>query len=283
MRALVLLLLLALPAAAQELPRRGRWRWSRSRRCGSATSSRVPGRAPRQPIGAAPAPGRRLVLEARAARRPRARAWPRLAAALGAGAGGGGTPGPRRCRGRRSPPRCGPSCCALGLDPEAELDLGPLRAAHGAARRARGTGDAEGASFDPPRGRFAATLVVMADGMPTLRLRLAGPRAADPAGGGGDAPAGARRRDRRRRPARWCGCAPSGCGRARRSALDQVSAGSCARPIGGEHALQRGRPRRARAGRPKNTLVTMVLEAPGLSLTAQGRALEAAPRGGRCR
>ncbi len=30
----------------------------------------------------------------------------------------------------------------------------------------------------------------------------------------------------------------------------------------------------------RNALVTMVLEAPGLSLSAQGRALEAAPRGG---
>ena len=30
----------------------------------------------------------------------------------------------------------------------------------------------------------------------------------------------------------------------------------------------------------KNALVTLVLEAPGLSLSAQGRALEAAPRGG---
>jgi flagella basal body P-ring formation protein FlgA len=60
--------------------------------------------------------------------------------------------------------------------------------------------------------------------------------------------------------------------------LDQVVGQQLQRPLGSETPFQRG-DLAAPALVGRNALVTMVLEAPGISLTAQGRALEAAPRG----
>jgi flagella basal body P-ring formation protein FlgA len=137
---------------------------------------------------------------------------------------------------------------------------------------------AESPSLDPASGRFAATLVVMAEGMPTGRLRLAGRAlptqpavvatrrlALGEVVGPGDARL-VRLRAERVRP-----------GMAQR--LDQVVGQQLRRPMGGELPFMA-----ADLGAPslveRNALVTMLLEAPGLSLTVQGRALEAAPRGG---
>jgi flagella basal body P-ring formation protein FlgA len=61
--------------------------------------------------------------------------------------------------------------------------------------------------------------------------------------------------------------------------LDQVVGQQLQRPVGSEAPFQRG-DLAAPTLVGKNTLVTMIVEAPGISLTAQGRALEAAPRGG---
>jgi flagellar basal body P-ring formation protein FlgA len=60
--------------------------------------------------------------------------------------------------------------------------------------------------------------------------------------------------------------------------LDQVVGQQLRRPMTAEMAFASA-DLSAPAMVEKNALVTMVLEAPGLSLSVQGRALEAAPRG----
>lgn len=136
----------------------------------------------------------------------------------------------------------------------------------------------EGAVLEQPGLRFAATLVVMAEGMGTQRLRLAG-RAAPTVPvvlatrrlalgevvGPADARA-ARMRAERVRP-----------GMAQR--LDQVVGQELRRPMAVEQGfalVDLGPPSIVQ----KNALVTLLLDAPGIQLSVQGRALEAAPRGG---
>ncbi len=228
-----------------------------------------------QAIGAAPAPGRRLVIEAaqRAAlARAHGLAWRPLSAQERVVVERPGQALPRDdiAAAMRA------ELLRLGLDPEAELDLGPLAPPMvppgGAPRLA-----VEAAGLDPATGRFSGTLVVMAEGMPVQRLRMAG-RAAPTLPvvvathrlalgdvvGLGDARV-ARLRAERVRP-----------GTAER--LDQVVGQQLQRPLGSEMPFQRGDlAPPALVG--KNALVTLVVEAPGISLTAQGRALEAAPRG----
>jgi flagella basal body P-ring formation protein FlgA len=164
----------------------------------------------------------------------------------------------------------------LGLDLEAELDLGPLAppmVPPGAALRLA----VEAVSFDAGTGRFAGTLAVTAEGMPVLRQRIAGRAlptlpvvvatrrlALGEVVGPGDARV-VRLRAERVRP-----------GAANR--LEQVVGQQLHRPVGSDMPFQRT-DLAAPALVEKNALVTMVVEAPGLSLTAQGRALEAAPRG----
>ncbi len=165
----------------------------------------------------------------------------------------------------------------LGLDTESEVELpgfvAPLVPATAMFQLA-----IEGAVLEQPGLRFAATLAVMADGMPTQRLRIAG-RAAPTVPvvvatrrlalgevvGPADARA-VRMRAERVRP-----------GMAER--LDQVVGQEIRRPLAVEQGfalVDLGPPSVVQ----KNALVTLILDAPGLQLAVQGRALEAAPRGG---
>ncbi len=165
----------------------------------------------------------------------------------------------------------------LGLDAESELELPgfvpPLVPVSAMVQLA-----VEGAVLEQPGLRFAATLVVMADGMGTQRLRLAG-RAAPTVPvvlatrrmalgevvGPADART-ARMRAERVRP-----------GMAQR--LDQVVGQELRRPLAVEQGfalVDLGPPSVVQ----KHALVTLLLDAPGIQLAVQGRALEAAPRGG---
>lgn len=136
----------------------------------------------------------------------------------------------------------------------------------------------EGVSVEQPGSRFQATLVVLADGAGTQRLRVAG-RAVQTVPvvvatrrmalgeivGRNDARL-MRMRSERVRP-----------GHAQQ--LEQVVGQELRRPMASEQGfavVDLGPPSIVQ----KNGLVTLLLESPGISLTAQGRALEAAARGG---
>jgi flagella basal body P-ring formation protein FlgA len=164
----------------------------------------------------------------------------------------------------------------LGLDPDAELDLGPLLPPV-VPPAAMALVSAENTALDAATGRFSSTLVVQAEGVPTERMRLSGravpTRPAVVATrriglgetvGAGDARL-VRLRAERVRP-----------GTAER--LDEVVGQRLRRPMAAEMPFAS-----ADLSAPplveKNAPVTVVLEAPGLSLSVQGRALEAAPRG----
>lgn len=229
-----------------------------------------------QPIGTAPAPGRRLVLEVPqllALARSHGIAWRPLTAHERVVVERPGRPVPRE----EIEAALRAELLQLGLDPEAELDLGtllpPMVPPAAPVQLA-----AEAANFDPASGRFAATLVILADGMPSQRLRLAGRahptqpvavatrRLALGDVVGPEDVRLVRLRAERVRP-----------GAAQR--LDQVVGQQLRRPVASGMPFMA-----ADLGAPamveKNSLVIMLLEAPGLSLTAQGRALETAPRGG---
>lgn len=135
----------------------------------------------------------------------------------------------------------------------------------------------EGLHVEQPGARFAATLVVLADGMPTQRLRVGGRAlptvpvvlatrrmALGEVVGPADARP-ARMRAERVRP----GLA---------QLLEQVVGQELRRPMAAEQGfalVDLGPP----AIVQKNSLVTLILDAPGIQLSAQGRALEAASRG----
>jgi len=136
----------------------------------------------------------------------------------------------------------------------------------------------EGASVEQPGARFQATLVVLADGAGTQRMRVAGRavptvpvvvatrRMALGEVVGRDDARLVRMRGERVRP-----------GQAQ--LLEQVVGQELRRPMAAEQGyalVDLGPPSIVR----KNALVTLLLESPGISLTAQGRALEAAARGG---
>ena len=229
-----------------------------------------------QAIGAAPAPGRRLVLDtaqlsalARAHNLP----WRPLSAHDRAVVERPGRAVPRE----EIDAALRADLSRMGLDPDAELDLGallppvvpPAAVAHLSA---------ENTTLDAATGRFSATLVVFAEGMPTVRMRLSGRAvptqfavvatrrmALGEVVGAGDARL-VRLRAERVRP-----------GTAQR--LDQVVGQQLRRPMTAEVPFASA-DLSAPAMVEKNALVTVVLEAPGLSLSVQGRALEAAPRGG---
>lgn len=229
-----------------------------------------------QAIGAAPAPGRRMVLEAlqlQALARQHGIAWRPL--------------GPHERIVVERPGRpvtrdeieaaLRADLLRLGLDQDAELDLGtlvPPMVPPAATLRIT----TEGTSYDAATARFAATLVVLADGMPTLRQRIAGRAMPTEAVivatrrlalgamvGEGDVRLARQRAERVR------------SGTAQR--LDQVVGQQLRRPMAAEAAFMAA-DLAAPALVERNALVVLLLEAPGLSLTAQGRALEAAPRGG---
>lgn len=166
----------------------------------------------------------------------------------------------------------------LGLPVDSELELAafspPILPLNALPRLS-----AEGGNYESGSNRFAATLVVMADGMPSVRMRVAGRAIATV-----QAVVSTRRlaigdivkpddvrlmqlRAERVRP-----------GTAQR--LEDVVGMQLRRPIGTELPFMT-----ADLMLPqiiaKNEVVLMVVEGPGISLTTQGRALEAASRGGR--
>jgi len=135
----------------------------------------------------------------------------------------------------------------------------------------------EGAVLDAAGGRFAATLAVMAEGMPTQRLRVAGrvvPTvpvlvAARRMSVGEVVRANDVRTTRvpasRLRP-----------GAAQRA--EQVVGQALRRPAAAEQPFLLA-DLQAQAAVERGQTVTMTFELPGMTLTAQGRAMEAAPRG----
>ncbi|WP_264185636.1 flagellar basal body P-ring formation chaperone FlgA [Roseicella aerolata] len=279
MRIAALLLLLAsclpLAAAAQELagPRPLVVAADPVLRLGDIFEGAGPRAA--QPVGAAPAPGQRLVIEAPqllALARAHGLAWRPLSAQERVVVERPGQAVPREeiLAALRA------ALLVHGLDAEAELELGPLTS----PMVPPGTPPqlaAEAASLDPARSRFGATLVVMAEGMPVLRQRVAGRVVAT-------LPAVVATR----RLALGEVVGP-GDVRLVRLRAERVRPGTVERP-GQVIGQQLRRPMGAEApflsadlAPPalveKNALVTMEVEAPGLALTAQGRALEAAPRG----
>jgi len=163
-----------------------------------------------------------------------------------------------------------------GVDPEMELELPglipPMIPAGAWFQLA-----VEGISVEQPGSRFQATLVVLADGMGAQRTRIAGRAVATVPVvvatrrlalgeliGRNDARL-IRMRAERVRP-----------GHAQQ--LDQVVGMELRRPMAVEQGfavVDLGPPSIVQ----KNALVTLQLESPGISLTAQGRALEAGARG----
>jgi flagella basal body P-ring formation protein FlgA len=226
-------------------------------------------------VGPAPAPGRRVVVEPAqllAIARANGVVWRPLTAADVVVVERPGRAVPREevmdlLRGEFA---------RMGLDPQAELELPgfqapmvPLAAFTQLAL--------EQPSFEAATNRFAATLVVVAEGMPTQRVRIAGRAAATAAVvvatrrlalgevvGAGDLRL-VRQRAERVRP----GLATDPgqvVGKAlRRPVMEGVSFSL------GDLSLP--------AVIEKNAAVTLVMEGPGISMTAQGRAMAAAARG----
>jgi flagella basal body P-ring formation protein FlgA len=136
----------------------------------------------------------------------------------------------------------------------------------------------EGAVLDPPGARFAATLAVMAEGMPTQRLRLAGRvvRTAPmlvatrrlTAGEVIDA-----------EDVRLIRVPASRLRPGAAQAVEAVLGQALRRPAAAEQPLLL-----ADLAQPmvieRGQTVTMLYEIPGMTLSAQGRAMASAPRGG---
>ena len=226
-------------------------------------------------LGPSPAPGRRIVIEA-----PQLGAIARLH-----GLGWRPLTGQERSvveRPGRPLPReelfdaLRAELVRLGMDPEAEIEIpgfSPPRVPLSALAQSF----VEAPHFDTQTQRFSATLAVVADGMPSQRMRVAGRAVATVpvvvatrrlAVGDVVRPSDARLvrlRAERVRP-----------GAAER--LEQVVGQQLRRPIATELPYHMGdlAPPQLVA---RNGQVTMELDAPGLRLTAQGRALEGAPRG----
>lgn len=166
----------------------------------------------------------------------------------------------------------------FGLPADAELELSafspPILPLNAIPRLS-----AEGGHYETTSNRFAATLIVMADGVPSIRMRVAGRAIATTpavvatrrlAVGEVVKPEDAKLvqlRAERVRP-----------GSAQR--LEDVVGMQLRRPISTDLPFM-GADLMVPHIIAKNETVTMIVEGPGLSLTTQGRALEAAPRGGR--
>lgn len=226
-------------------------------------------------VGAAPAPGRRILIEtaqiAALARQHRL-AWRPLSANERAVVERPGRAVPRE----EIEVALRQDLLRLGLDPTAELELGPLLTPM-VPPTALVQITTEGVSFDAAQGRFAATLAVAAEGMPMIRQRVSG-RAVPTL-----AAIFATRRLALGEVVR------PGDVRAVRLRAERVRPGAADDPeqvVGQQlrRPVATGQPfMTADLGAPllveKNMLVTMVLEGPGLQLTAKGRALAGAARG----
>jgi flagella basal body P-ring formation protein FlgA len=269
-------LLLSLPAAAQEMPaaRPLTVVETATLRLGDIFENAGPRAG--QAIGAAPAPGRRFVLEVAqlaAIARAHGLAWRPLSAneRVVVERPGRAVPSDEITAALRE------ALLQLGMEPEAELDLGPLLPPM-VPPAALVQLSVEAPGFDAGSGRFAATLVLLAEGMPTLRQRVTGRAVAT-------LPVVVATR----RMAVGEVVRPGDL-RAARLRAERVRAGTAQRPeeVAGQQLrrpMAEGMAFFAADLAPpslveRNALVVLVLEAPGLSLTAQGRALEAAPRGG---
>ncbi|MDB5317838.1 MAG: flagella basal body P-ring formation protein FlgA [Rhodospirillales bacterium] len=220
-------------------------------------------------LGAAPAPGRRIIIEAAqlaAIARLHGLAWRPLGTNERVVLERPGRPVTREAL--MEPLRA--ELLALGVDPESELDIPglvpPMVPVQSIVQIAY-----EGSHFDPATQRFSTTLVILAEGQPSLRNRLAG-RALPTLPvvvatrrmvlgevvGPGDAQL-IRLRAERVRP-----------GTAQH--LDDAVGKQLRRPVGTGIALMS-----ADLGPPtlvsRNDPVMLILEAPGLSLAAAGRAM----------
>ncbi|HYF08792.1 MAG TPA: flagellar basal body P-ring formation chaperone FlgA [Acetobacteraceae bacterium] len=226
-------------------------------------------------LGAAPAPGRRIIIEApqlAAIARMHGLAWRPLTGQERSIIERPGRPLARE----EIFDTLRTELMRLGLDAEAEIEI-PGFVAPLVPLQALPQIIIEAPHFDPLTQRFSATLAVIAEGTASQRLRLAGRAVATVpvvvatrrmAVGDIVQPADARLirlRAERVRP-----------GAAER--LEQVVGQQLRRPTATElpfYLTDVAAPQLV----ARNALVTMVLDAPGLTLTAQGRALEAAARG----
>jgi flagella basal body P-ring formation protein FlgA len=226
-------------------------------------------------LGPAPAPGARLVVEAQqlaAIARAQGLAWRPT----------GGTDRAVLERPGRAIPRedvLGALRAALrsqGLEEEAELELQGFAPAL-VPERAFVQLAIESASLDTTGGRFAATLAVAADGMPTQRLRLAGrvvptvPMLV------------AVRRLAvgevvRAQDVRLIRVPASRLRPGAAQAVEGVVGQALRRPANADQPLLLA-DLAAPVAVERGQTVTMVFEIPGMVLTAQGRAMEAAARG----
>ncbi len=229
-----------------------------------------------QPLGPAPAPGRTIVIEATqlaAIARDYGVAWRPLSGAERVVLERPGKPLPRDLVQDALRAELGP----LGADPELDFDLGAfqlpmLPAAAGDPRIA-----VDQPSFDPATKRFTATLVLLADAMPTHRFPDAGRMVAMR-----DAVVAVRslRRDEVVGPHDV---------RVERVRADRLRQDTTER----QEVVVGTRVRRAvAAGQPlgsadvisvpvvtRDSVVTLIHEIPGMSLSAQGRAQEDGTRG----
>ncbi|MBR0657572.1 flagellar basal body P-ring formation chaperone FlgA [Plastoroseomonas arctica] len=226
-------------------------------------------------LGAAPAPGRRIIIEAAqlaAIARIHGIAWRPLGANERVIVERPGRPVTREAL--MEPLRA--ELLALGMDADSELEIPglipPMVPVQALVQIAY-----EGSHFDPATQRFSTTLVILAEGQPSLRNRLAG-RALPTLPvvvatrrmvlgevvGAGDAQL-IRVRAERVRP----GTA---------SRLEEAVGKQLRRPMGTGIALMS-----ADLGPPalvgRNEPVTLIVEAPGLSLAAAGRAMETGAMG----
>lgn len=226
-------------------------------------------------LGAAPPPGRRMLIEApqlAAIARLYGLAWRPLSANERVVVERPGRPVGRE----EITEALRAEMLQLGMDEDAELELPglipPMVPVTATVQVAY-----EGSHFDPASQRFATTLVVMADGMPTLRARLTG-RALPTVPVvvatrrlllGDVVTAGDARLIRMRAERVRAGTSQR---------LEDVVGRQLRRPIGASVAFIQ-----ADLGAPnlviRNEPVTLVLESPGISLTAAGRALESAAIG----
>ena len=275
-RAILALPLLALPARAGDLPAAPRpvvLAEEAVLRLGDIFENA--GRLAPQAVGAAPAPGRRMVLDAAnlaAIARRHGLAWRPLSGDERSVVERAGRPIPREevealLRGELA---------RLGADPDAELELPgfapPLIPAASLPEIAL-----EAPHYDATTRRFAATLMVAAEGMSTQRLRIAG-RALPTAPvviatrrlAVGEVVRPGDVEERRLRAER---VRPGTAQRA-----EEVVGRQMRRPVGAELPFMTADLVTA-AVVTKNQPVLMQLEAPGLSLTAQGRAMENAGLG----
>ncbi|MBR0673752.1 flagellar basal body P-ring formation chaperone FlgA [Neoroseomonas soli] len=230
-----------------------------------------------QAVGAAPAPGRRMVLDAAnlaAIARRHGLPWRPLSGEERSIVERPGRPIPRD----EIESLLRPDLVRLGADEEAEIEL-PGFAPPLVPVTALPEIAIEAAHYDATSRRFAATLVIAADGMPTQRLRITG-RALPTV----PVVVAARRlavgeivrpgdiEERRVRAER---VRP---GTAQR--VEDVIGRQMRRPIGSDLPFMLV-DLVAPVVVAKNQPVLMLLDAPGLALTAQGRALEAAAMGER--